>query len=160
MPKSIRTRKKNESTRMTETLSQLAARLRRYRKRRRDRVFSEKQKSKRRVLSAADRAEVLARTNGRCHLCGGVIGKAPWQANHVFPLALGGKQGLENYLPTHRACNGAKWHLRPKEMALVLTLGTWLRSEIERGTTIGKVAGEAYCNTAKRRESRRRPKLV
>jgi len=140
-----------------ETLSKLAARLRIYRKRRRDRVFSGEPKSKRRALSSADREEILGRTRGRCHLCGGVIGKGAWDANHVFPLALGGKQGLENYLPAHRSCNGARWHLRPKEMVQVLKLGAWLRSEIERGTPIGKMAGEAYCKVDSRRVARRKP---
>lgn len=140
-----------------ETVSQLAARLRRYRKRRRDRVFSRSQKPKRRVLTKADRKTILRRTKGRCHLCGGVIGKARWDANHVFPLALGGKQGLENYLPAHSSCNGARWHLRPKEMMLVLKLGAWLRSEIERGSSIGRVAGEAYCKADVRRAARRKP---
>ena len=141
---------------LIETLSQLAAKLRSYRKRRRARVFSGGPKSKRRVLSRSDREEILARTRGRCHLCGGVIGKAAWDANHVFPLALGGKQGPENDLPAHRSCNGAKWHLRPKEMMLVLKLGAWLRSEIERGTSVGKMAGEAYCKADRRRAGRRR----
>jgi 5-methylcytosine-specific restriction endonuclease McrA len=144
------------SSMFPETLVQLAAKLRSYRKRRRARVFSGKPKSIRRALSKADRTEILAKTRGRCHLCGGVIGSAPWDANHVFPLALGGKQGLENYLPTHRSCNGAKWHLRPKELALVLKLGAWLRSEIERGTSLGKTAGEAYCKTERRRAGRRK----
>jgi len=82
--------------------------------------------------------------------------RAPWDANHIYPLALGGKQGLKNYLPTHRSCNGAKWHLQPKELALVLKLGGWLRSEIERGTPFGKKAGEAYCKKDSRRANRRK----
>lgn len=139
-----------------ETPAQLAARLRSYRKRRRERVFSDKPKVRRRALSKSDRQEILARTKGRCHLCGGVIGSAAWDANHVFPLALGGKQGLENYLPSHRSCNSAKWHLRPKEMMVVLQLGTWLRSQIERGTSVGMMAGEAYCKANKRRTARRK----
>jgi 5-methylcytosine-specific restriction endonuclease McrA len=139
-----------------ETLVRLAAKLRSYRKRRRARVFSDKPKLKRRALSKVERTIVLKKTKGRCHLCGGLIGNAPWDANHIFPLALGGKQGLENYLPTHRSCNGTKWHLRPKEMVFVLKLGAWLRSEIERGTLLGKAAGEAYCKTERRRAGRRK----
>jgi 5-methylcytosine-specific restriction endonuclease McrA len=85
-----------------------------------------------------------------------VIGQSSWEANHIFPLALGGDQKLENYLPAHRNCNGAKWHLRPKELQLVLKLGGWLRSEIERGSALGKEAAKLFCISTHRASGRRK----
>ena len=40
-------------------------------------------KRTRHILSAAERREILAKTAGRCHICGGAI-EGAWQADHVL----------------------------------------------------------------------------
>lgn len=46
-------------------------------------------KSTRQMLSAAERSEILAKTAGRCHICGDEIDGA-WQADHVLAHSGGG----------------------------------------------------------------------
>ena len=50
------------------------------------------------ALTPRQRATVLAKTGGTCHLCGGAI-HASWQADHVVPHQHGGTHALANYLP-------------------------------------------------------------
>ena len=43
----------------------------------------------RQALSRKERGEILAKTAGRCHICGGAI-EGKWEADHVFAHAGGG----------------------------------------------------------------------
>ena len=60
------------------------------------------------ALTAKDRATILAKTVGRCHLCGGTVFER-WTADHVLAHAGGGPHAVDNYLPAHGLCNGYKW---------------------------------------------------
>lgn len=56
----------------------------------------------RRSLSPKQRAYVLAKTAGTCHVRGGRVGRG-WQADHVIPHQHGGAHSLDNehrYQPT------------------------------------------------------------
>src|SRR5262245_57718438 len=54
-----------------------------------------------------ERAEVLRKTGGRCHVCGSRLTKK-WRVDHVIPHYLGGAATLENRLPICRVCNGLR----------------------------------------------------
>lgn len=112
--------------------------------------------SRRRALSKADRAVVLAKTGGQCHLCGEAIGDDDWAADHVFPKSTGGAEGLGNFLPAHGLCNGYKWDNAAEDFQWLLKLGVWLRHEIELGSAIGRTAAAAFVAYDRRRHARRK----
>ena len=62
--------------------------------------------TKRKTISARERAKIFERHNGICHLCGGRItaGQA-WDVSHDIPLAAGGKDDDANRKPAHRKCH-------------------------------------------------------
>lgn len=43
----------------------------------------------RKLLSVSERKQILAKTAGRCHICGGNIGKLAWHADHVLAHSAG-----------------------------------------------------------------------
>ena len=55
---------------------------------------------KRVQLSPGERKLILAKTGGRCHICGGDVGPL-WHADHVFAFSKGGGEGAENFLAAH-----------------------------------------------------------
>jgi 5-methylcytosine-specific restriction endonuclease McrA len=72
----------------------------------------EKQNSIRRSrtsLTAAERLQVLAKTSGACHICGGKIEGKSWRADHVIAHSAGGTHDVDNYLPAHATCNNYRW---------------------------------------------------
>jgi len=108
----------------------------------------------------AERKEILLKADRRCHICGGSIeADAAWQADHVLARSSGGKYSLENYLPAHALCNNYRWNYSAEELQLILKLGVWLRTQIERGTTIGLLAATAFASYERSRAGRnkRRP---
>ncbi|MBM4118745.1 HNH endonuclease [bacterium] len=98
---------------------------------------SANRRPRRHRLTAAARAAILRRTGGRCHICGGEIHGA-WDADHVFAHSAGGEHAVENFLPAHRTCNNYRWDYLPAEFELVLKLGVWARTRIERGSLVGR----------------------
>jgi hypothetical protein len=109
----------------------------------------------RRSLSALERTEILQKTAGRCHICGGTI-EGAWQADHVLAHSGGGTHVSGNYLPAHSLCNNYRWDYSSSEFQQILKLGVWLRTQIERRTQIGKVAAKLYLMHEALREKRRR----
>lgn len=92
---------------------------------------------KRKRLNKAERAIILKYTNRKCHICGGDIDDR-WQADHVRAHSGGGKHALDNYLPAHSTCNNYRWDYLPEEFELILKLGVWSKTQVERGTKIGR----------------------
>jgi len=111
-------------------------------------------KQRRRSLSVLQRAEIFQKTAGRCHICGGTI-EGPWQADHVLAYSGGGTHVSDNYLPAHSLCNNYRWDYSSVEFQQILKLGVWLRTQIERGTPIGRLAAARYVAYEKARDSRR-----
>ena len=112
--------------------------------RRRDtKALSKQSVITRKALTNAQRALVFAKTNGRCHICGGAI-QGTWHADHVFPHSSGGAHSVDNYLPAHDVCNAYRWDYTPEEYQLILKLGVWLKGEILRKTAIGRAAAEPF----------------
>jgi len=88
------------------------------------------EKPLRRHLSATERQEILEKTGGLCHLCGGKIDGA-WTANHVRPYAYEANDSIDNYLPCHAACNRARWFYGDSEFRWILKLGVFFRTQLE-----------------------------
>ena len=138
--------------------AEFAKELARLRSEREDQVATNKSGNTKRVpLTRAERAEVLAKSAGRCHICGGLISGKDWEADHVFAHSSGGAHSVANYLPAHSLCNNYRWHYGTDEFQWILKLGVWLRTQIEQQSTAGKLAGEAFVAHDRRRANRRRP---
>ena len=82
-------------------------------------------------LTAEQRADVLEKTDSRCHLCGGEITENKFVADHVLSHAAGGGHKLGNYLPAHGLCNRCRWHYSPEEFQWILKMGRWARKQME-----------------------------
>jgi 5-methylcytosine-specific restriction endonuclease McrA len=106
-------------------------------------------------LTAAERVQVLAKTAGRCHICGGKVEEERWQADHVIAHSAGGAHEVDNYLPAHSICNSYRWAYLPEEFQYILKLGVWARAQIERGTTLGNNVARAFAGHETRRVKRR-----
>ena len=104
-----------------------------------------KERVRRTKLTKAERREVLGKTDGRCHICGGDIGTSDWQADHILAHAAGGKHSVDNYLAAHAICNNYRWNYGAKEFQWILKLGVWMRTQIENGTPVGQTAGQKFC---------------
>jgi len=124
---------------------------------RKDRAIAgRKENPMRSILTKAERAEVLSKTGGRCHICGGAIEAEAWQADHVLAHSAGGKHSVDNYLAAHSICNNYRWHYDAEEFQWILKIGVWMRTQIENETTIGREAGEKFCEHERRRTRRRK----
>ena len=106
-------------------------------------------------LTAAERLQVLAKTAGRCHICGGKIEDERWQADHVIAHSAGATHQVDNYLPAHSTCNNYRWDYLPEEFQYILKLGVWARTQIERGTTVGNDVASTFAGYEARRVKRR-----
>ncbi len=109
-------------------------------------------------LTAAERSAILAKTSGRCHICGGEVEVGKWQADHVIAHSAGGNHKVDNYLPAHSSCNNYRWDYLPEEFQYILKLGVWARTQIERGTAVGYDVASAFEGYETRRVKRRSPK--
>ena len=63
---------------------------------------------KRRSLSLRTRFEILKRDNSTCRYCGAKAPDVVLHVDHVHPVALGGKNELENLVTSCRDCNAGK----------------------------------------------------
>jgi hypothetical protein len=108
----------------------------------------------RKSLTIPQRSAVLGKTGGRCHICGGMINGA-WQADHVLAYSGGGQHAEDNYLPAHALCNTYRWDHSAEEFQLILKLGVFVRTQIERRTRLGGQVGEHFLAHERRRERRR-----
>lgn len=55
-----------------------------------------------------DHAEVFARDEGVCGICGNAVDPANWHLDHIQPIALGGGHVYANVRVTHPFCNIAR----------------------------------------------------
>jgi hypothetical protein len=110
----------------------------------------------RRALTPAQRAEVLAKTGGRCHICGGRIKRGSrWAADHILAYAQGGPHDVSNYLPAHGPCNGYRRHFGAEEFQWILKLGVWFRTQIARRHPRAMEFADYYVRHEQRRDRRR-----
>src|SRR5512139_2913433 len=138
------------------TARQLASKLRKLKLVRRKRHLRSREEHRRRNgLSPGERAEVLAKTARRCHVCGGKI-NGSWQADHVLAHASGGLHSADNYLPAHALCNNYRWDYGAREFQMILKLGVWVANEIRHGTAIGVAISNGFVRKEAHRERRSR----
>lgn len=143
------------NTPMHTTPEQFATYLRELRRRRRAlKKGLRATRPARQALSRQQRQLILAKTDGRCHICGGVVSER-WQADHVLAHSGGGGHVTDNYLPAHSVCNNYRWDYTADEFQEILKLGVWIRLEIERSTPLGVEAAARYLAHDKRRAARR-----
>ena len=63
----------------------------------------------RRTLSTTDRAKIFETAGGVCHICSVTIQAGQrWQADHVIPRALTGRDDLAVFSPAHERCHLVK----------------------------------------------------
>jgi 5-methylcytosine-specific restriction endonuclease McrA len=86
-------------------------------------------------LTSAEKADILSKTGGKCYICGGDI-RGQWNADHVIGLSAGGKHSIDNHLPANSTCSHYRWDYLPEEFELILMLGVWARTQIEKGTMV------------------------
>lgn len=129
-------------------------RLRVLREKRRDQKLALRDQIVRKCLSQSERQDIFQKAAGRCHICGGAI-EGAWEADHVFSHSLGGQHEADNYLPTHPICNNYRWFYGTEEFQWILKLGVWLRTQIEKETTLGRIAAKAFCSYDRTRAGRR-----
>ena len=143
--------------RLFSDVSAFAAELRKLHTNRRNRVIAGRAtRNRRAALTRTERGEVLRKTDGRCHICGGIINGNDWEADHVMAHSTGGSHAVDNYLPVHSLCNNYRWHHDTEEFQWILKLGVWLRTQIEKETPIGKAIGKRFCDHERRRSRCRR----
>lgn len=97
----------------------------------------------RKSLTPTEREAVLAKTAGACHVCGGRAGRS-WQADHVVPHRLKGPHSVSNYLPICRACKMLRRSHAPEVQRMVLQLGLYARSEINKQSELGERLVQMY----------------
>ncbi len=105
-------------------------------------------------LTVAERAEILRKTGRRCHICGGAI-SGSWQADHVLAHSGGGTHAADNYLPAHPTCNNYRWDYLPEEFEVILNLGVWARTQVERGSPVGAAIARGFSGRERQRLKRR-----
>ncbi len=69
----------------------------------------------RKKLPDRDRCKIYTKYGGRCAYCGQPITYKEMQVEHREPLARGGLDGPENYMPSCRTCNHYKHTLTVEE---------------------------------------------
>ena len=70
---------------------------------------------KRRKIIDRERYKIYAKYSGRCAYCGQPIAYKDMQGDHREPLAKGGADSEENYMPACRTCNHYKHTLTLEE---------------------------------------------
>jgi 5-methylcytosine-specific restriction endonuclease McrA len=88
-------------------------------------------------LTKNERLLILAKTDNKCHICGQEISVNEFQADHVVSHIHGGVHKVDNYLPACFICNNYRWHYLPEELQLILKIGVWAKTEIERKSVVG-----------------------
>ena len=114
-------------------------------------------KRPRRSLTHEERARILKKTAGRCHICGGMINPSSyWEADHVLSWALGGKSEADNYLGAHGICNTCRWNHLPQEMQWIMKIGVWARRQMEGKSELGQEMLASFLKNERLREARKK----
>ncbi len=98
---------------------------------------------KRSSLTQAQRENILAKTNCRCHVCGIDLALHEFQADHVKTHSSGGEHSENNYLPSCPTCNKYRWHFASEELQIILKLGVWAKGKLLDDSELGlQIANE------------------
>lgn len=85
----------------------------------------------------------------RCHALWGEFRSAP-----VKPILV--TLEAENFLPAHVTCNNYRWDYLPEEFELILKLGVWARSEVEKDSDVGLAIAKKFSQKELKRQARRK----
>ena len=111
-------------------------------------------------LTKSERLYVLSKTDNKCHICGQEISLPGFQADHVVSHVSGGAHKIDNYLPSCFICNNYRWHYLPEEIQLILKIGVWARTEIERKSPLGiSIASKFVAKENRRQNTKPRTKV-
>ena len=106
-------------------------------------------------LTLKQRLEILKKTNAKCHVCGIHLSKNNFQADHVVSHISGGSNKIDNFLPSCFICNNYRWHYLPEELQLILKLGVWVRTKIEKDNRLGKEVAVGFVKHENRKRKRK-----
>jgi len=98
---------------------------------------------RRRAPSPKIREQIRTKTEGRCHVCGGPLGRS-WDADHVRPHARGGTSNPDNYLPSCSFCNRARWKTGPIELRKILAYGIFAKRQMRRNSVLGRTFRDEF----------------
>jgi hypothetical protein len=59
-------------------------------------------------------------------------------------------------LPAHFLCNNYRWDYSAEEFQQILKLGVWIRTQIERESTVGRLAARYFLVHETARQRRRK----
>jgi hypothetical protein len=127
--------------------------------RRERQVRSRQAPTPRKRLSSLQREDILLKTDGRCHICGGAITSASWHADHVLSHSDGGTHSIDNYLAAHAVCNNYRWDYSPEEFQWIMKIGVWARLQMENGSVLGAAIARQF-HKHERRNKGRRKKMI
>lgn len=140
---------------IAETSSELADKLRNLKTQREaikdgnKKIIAERQR-----LTELERREILKKTDGRCHICGGLI-DGKWDADHVMAHSGGGAHKIDNYLPAHSLCNNYRWDYLAEEFQLIMKIGIWCRKQIQDKNGMGLKLADGFIKYERDRLKRR-----
>ena len=63
---------------------------------------------------------------------------------------------MDNYLPAHKTCNNYRWDYLPEEFELILKIGVWARTQVEKGTPVGRNIESGFLKSEAKRLNRRK----
>jgi 5-methylcytosine-specific restriction endonuclease McrA len=109
----------------------------------------------RRSPTKRQRKEIIAKTGGKCHVCGGSAGKH-WQADHLVPHRMGGMGAADNYLPICRRCNTLRRSYSPTVQQFIMQLGIYARAEIRDKSDLGEDLLRLFLRRHRQNQNRRR----
>lgn len=107
-------------------------------------------------LTKNERLIILSKTDNKCHICGQELSIKEFQADHVVSHVRGGNHRVDNYLPACFICNNYRWHYLPEELQLILKIGVWAKTEIERKSAIGISIATSFVSKENKRINARR----
>jgi hypothetical protein len=74
----------------------------------------------------------------------------------VLAYSVGGGHAVDNYLPAHVTCNNYRWDYTAAEFQEILKLGVWTRTQVERGTSVGREIASKFSAYEVKRSARRK----
>lgn len=96
------------------------------------------------TLSRSKRVVVLAKTDGRCHVCGIELELNNFHADHVKSHITGGVHAENNYLASCATCNNLRWHYSAEEIQVIMKLGRWLKTKLLDETEISLLLANQF----------------
>jgi hypothetical protein len=134
-----------------KTIGQLSNRLKKLHEKRR---LTKQPSPRTKKLTSLQRAEVLSKTDNRCHICGCMLKLNDFQADHIKSHISGGTSFVENFLPSCKTCNNYRWHYSPEEIQWMLKFGVFAKTQIENETKLGLSFADAFLKKEARKINR------